>query len=162
MKLGILADTHINELNENFTNLIKDCFKDVELIIHAGDFTSSAVYEFLKSYRDFIGVFGNVDSPDIQNVLHEKEVVEASGYRIGIYHGHGNKGTSAGRAYHEFTEDKIDIIVFGHSHQPLIQTKNGILMINPGSLTNKRKEKRFSYVILELLPDKIEATVKFF
>ena len=65
-------------------------------------------------------------------------------------------------AYDKFIDDKVDIIVFGHSHQPLILTKNKVLMINPGSPSYKRREPWYSYVILEIQDKKINVQLKFF
>lgn len=61
-----------------------------------------------------------------------------------------------------FKDDKIDIIIFGHSHQPVIKTINKTLMLNPGTPTSKRKERWYSVIILELSKGYINAQLKFF
>jgi putative phosphoesterase len=61
-----------------------------------------------------------------------------------------------------FKDDKADIIIFGHSHQPIIKTINKTLMLNPGSPISKRRERWFSVIILELEKDYINANLKFF
>jgi putative phosphoesterase len=61
-----------------------------------------------------------------------------------------------------FKEDKVDIIIFGHSHQPIIKTINKTLMLNPGSPTSKGKERWYSVIILELERECINAQIKFF
>ena len=102
----------------------------------------------------------------LEILLKEKMIIPVEGYKIGLYHGHGNSKNTLERAYTAFSGDKVDIIVFGHSHQPLILTKNKILMINPGSPSYKRKEPWYSYVILEIEDKKIMFTktlqLKFF
>lgn len=162
MKIGILADTHLTKISDNFKNLVENYFQDVDLIIHTGDFISFEIYELLKSCKSFCGVWGNVDDSKVQSVLKEKEVITVAGYKIGIFHGHGSKGTTIDRVYNKFADDMVDIIIFGHSHQPLVKTQNGILMINPGSMVSKRRERWFSFAILELLNDAIDLTFKLF
>jgi putative phosphoesterase len=162
MKIGVLADTHITQNTIDRLKGLVDFFQDVDLIIHAGDFSDFEVYQSIKNYKEVLGVWGNTDDFRLKNTLKEKELLYAAGYTIGVYHGHGNEGTTADRAYQKFDHDNVDIIIFGHSHQPLVQTRNGILMINPGSATNKRKEKYFSCLVLDLLPDRIEVGFSFF
>jgi putative phosphoesterase len=81
-------------------------------------------------------------------------------YKIGIYHGHGDEKTTIERAYEIFKDENVDIIIFGHSHKPAILTKNKILMLNPGSLTSKRAERWFSYIILNLEKEGIDVQIK--
>lgn len=162
MKVGIISDTHIKKNINSFMCLIDTYLREVDLIIHAGDYTSLEALEVTKKYKKFVGVWGNVDGPEIRSLLKEKEIILLEGYRIGIFHGHGTKGYTFDRVYEVFKEDDVDIIIFGHSHQPLVRTKNGILMINPGSFTNKRKERWFSYIVLELHQENIDLQIKFF
>ena len=162
MKIGIISDTHITKNISSFIDFLDTYFKEVDIIIHSGDYISMEVIEVLQNYKNFIGVWGNVDEPEIKNLTKEKEIVTIEGYRIGIFHGHGTDSNTLDRAYEKFREDDIDIIIFGHSHQPLVKTKKGILMLNPGSLTNKRQERWYSYIILELHPESIDLQFKFF
>lgn len=161
MKIGIISDTHIKRESSNFINLIDTYLRDVELIIHVGDYINKEVVEALRKHKNFVGVWGNVDDEEVKKLLKEKEILTLKGYRIGIFHGHGTSKTTLDRAYEKFKEDNVDIIIFGHSHQPLVKTRKGILMINPGSLTSKRQERWFSYIILELNSEGIGLQFKF-
>lgn len=161
MKIGIISDTHINNDVSRLDKII-NLLGDIGIIIHAGDYTSMLTIDELKKFTGFMGVYGNVDNDDIRKSLKEKVIVEIMGYKIGIYHGHGQGKTTMDRAYDMFADDNVDIIVFGHSHQPVIMTKGGILMLNPGSPTNKRRERWFSYILLELNKEGISATLNFF
>ncbi|WP_406242717.1 metallophosphoesterase family protein [Tissierella carlieri] len=147
---------------KGFIDFLDTYFKEVDIIVHSGDYISIEVIEALQKYKNFIGVWGNVDEPEVKNLIKEKEVVTIEGYRIGIFHGHGTISNTLDRAYEKFREDDVDIIIFGHSHQPLVKTKKGILMLNPGSLTNKRQERWYSYIILELNTESIDLQFKFF
>lgn len=162
MKIGIISDTHISKgIGSLHQSLIKS-FDDVDIMIHAGDFIDQGLLNTLKKFKRFIGVFGNIDSEEIKSVLKEKEIVELQGYKIGIYHGHGEGKTTIDRAYEQFKDMEVDIIIFGHSHQPIIKTYKNVLMLNPGSPTSKRRERWFSYIILQLSEDSIQVNIKFF
>ena len=162
IKIGIMSDTHISKDTYKIDDILKKYFKDVELIIHAGDFKSSKVIELIKARKKFIGVWGNNDGAAIRGEIKEKELLKINGYTLGIYHGHGDGKSTIEKAYNMFKEDTVDIIVFGHSHQPIIKTINKTLMLNPGSPTSKRKERWYSVIILELNKECMDAQLKFF
>lgn len=161
MRIGIISDTHIHRHSERLIEFVNRYMENVDMIIHAGDFTSIEVVNVLMKYNNFIGVFGNNDNESIRSVLRDKEILRIMGYKIGIFHGHGEGKTTLERAYDKFKEDRVDIIIFGHSHQPLITTKNKTLMLNPGSPTYKRKGRWYSYILLELKEDSINVEIKF-
>lgn len=162
MKIAILSDTHVKKHSDKLFKLIDNLFNETDMIIHAGDYVSSSVVSKLREHKNFIGVWGNNDKGYIRDLLEEKKIISVEGYKIGIYHGHGNCKNTLQRAYDEFNDDRVDIIIFGHSHQPLVLTKNKVLMINPGSPSCKRREVWYSYVILEIKNKHINVEMKFF
>lgn len=165
MKIGIISDTHIkgnNEKLDDFKNLLYKNLRDVDVIIHAGDYNTLETLNTIKEFKEFYGVYGNNDDDYIKNILRESKVVSLNGYKIGITHGDGKYKTTIDRAYDKFKDSDVDIIIFGHSHMPLIKTKYNILFLNPGSLTSKRKEKYFSYIILEINEACISTNLRLF
>ncbi|MGO5073893.1 metallophosphoesterase [Clostridium sporogenes] len=162
MKIGVISDTHMDKHTSKIDKLIDKCFKDVDLIIHLGDFTSPRVLEKIKKKKKVIGVWGNNDRGRLRQELKEKEIVTLNGYKVGLFHGHGTEKNTLDRVYNIFKDDNVDIILFGHSHQPMIKTKNKTLIINPGSPSKKIRERWFSYVVLSLKKDKIEAKICFY
>ena len=162
IKIGILSDTHILKDTYKIEELLNKYFKDVDLIIHAGDFKNTKVIDIIKNHKRFIGVWGNNDGETIRNQINEKEIIKLNNYKIGIYHGHGEAKNTMDRACDVFKGDKVDIIIFGHSHQPIIKTINKTLILNPGSPTSKHRERWFSFIILELEKDYISAYIRFF
>ena len=162
MRIAILSDTHGKKHTDKLFKLIDNLFKDVDMVIHAGDYISPSIVSKLKEHKNFVGVWGNNDKGCIRDLLKEKEILSVEGYRIGIYHGHGNSKNTLSASFDKFTNDKVDIIIFGHTHQPLILTKSKILMINPGSPSCKRREAWYSYVILEIKEKTIDVQLKFF
>ena len=161
MKVGIISDTHIKNNDESIIDILDTYFQDIDMIIHAGDYIDETVVDALINHKNFIGVSGNVDNTKVKELLKEKKLITLEGYRIGIFHGHGNGDSTLTRAYNRFKDDQVDIIIFGHSHQPLIKTMNKILLLNPGSLRYKRQERWFSYIILELQPSRIKVNIEF-
>ena len=147
MNIAIISDTHLKKDSGQLDNLITE-FRNVDLVIHAGDYGGAWVMEYLQNHFNFIGVWGNIDDATIKAHLQEKLILKVGPYHVGIFHGHGKSKTTIERAYANFESNLVDIIIFGHSHQPMICTKNKVLMLNPGSLTNKRKERWYSYIIL--------------
>lgn len=123
---------------------------DCDLILHAGDFKTLEVIDHIRELAPFEGVAGNVDPPEIVEALGKRKTLTCAGYRIGLVHGDGKKKTTLDRAWEAFAEEEKDVIVFGHSHIPYLGVKNGVLMLNPGSPTDKRKNPQFSYAVLEL------------
>lgn len=160
MKIAIISDTHIHDHIGKMQDIIEKFLSDADMIIHAGDYTSKGVVEILKKTKNFIGVYGNNDGETIRKMLKEKEIIRVEGYKIGVYHGNGSKDT-IDNAYNEFKDDKVDVIVFGHSHQPIIVAKNKVLMLNPGSISYRRREKWHSYLILNINRNEISAELKY-
>ena len=135
MRIAVLADTHVNTL-EHLPKKIIDAISTVDLIIHAGDFTDVQVLKELKRLRRVKAVQGNMDSMELKTVLPVKEIVEIENKRIGITHGSGGPWGIEERVRKMFESDRIDIIVYGHSHQSQNKVINDILLFNPGKATD--------------------------
>jgi len=135
MRIAVLADTHVNTL-ERLPRKIIDAISTVDLIIHAGDFTDVQVLKELKQLRGVKAVQGNMDSMELKTTLPVKEIVEIESKRIGITHGSGSPWGIEERVRKMFESDRIDIIVYGHSHQSQNKVINDILFFNPGKTTD--------------------------
>jgi uncharacterized protein len=148
MKIVVISDTHMpkkaKQLPERLLNDLEDC----DFIIHAGDWQTMELYNELKQYGPIIGVNGNVDGPELKSLLKTKEILRAGNFHIGIVHGHGTGKTTEKRAIETFKDDEVNCIVYGHSHIPVLKEINGIIVFNPGSPTDKRRQQEFSYGIL--------------
>ncbi|MEI3605202.1 metallophosphoesterase [Pseudogracilibacillus sp. SE30717A] len=150
MKIIIIADTHLPSNKRGLPDVLIRACKQADLIIHAGDWNELEVFEELSLYAKVVGVYGNVDSTEVKQVFPQREIIEAGGYRIGVTHGHGTKKTTEKRALEAFEEEKVDIIIFGHSHIPMIRYVGNVLLINPGSPTYKRKVPQYSFGVMEI------------
>lgn len=150
MRIGVIADTHMPKHAKALPEALKKGLEDVDLIIHAGDWQTLEIYESLKKLAPVDGVAGNVDGEEIVKALGRKKILSFHGFNIGVVHGHGKKKTTEKRALEAFEEDDVDIIIFGHSHIPLHKTIGDVQMFNPGSPTDKRRQPKFSYGIIEI------------
>jgi putative phosphoesterase len=134
MNVGLIADTH-----DNMTKIVEavSLFKanGVELVIHAGDFIAPfSVRPFSELGCKLIGVFGNNDGERIGLLkalegfgeLYAKIAsIEVDGRKIVVMH--EPEVVEALKASCVF-----DVIVYGHTHNPLMERYNGCLVINPG------------------------------
>jgi len=133
MKLGVLSDTHLHSAAELPRDILH-ALSQVDIIIHSGDFTSLGVLEGLRKIGEVTAVRGNMDADDIKSILPEKEILVVNNRRIGIIHGWGSPFGIEKRVREQF--DKVDIIVFGHSHQPKNEIVEGVLLFNAGEARN--------------------------
>src|SRR5690554_3009830 len=120
-KVLIISDTHMPKFGKIVPNILLKYIKKVDLIIHAGDFQKYDIYKEFKKYKEIIAVYGNNDDKRLKQELKQKEILNIDNIKIGIYHGHGvlSKGkNSLKRAMIEFKDEELDIVIFGHSHQP--------------------------------------------
>src|SRR5215212_637493 len=112
-----------------------------DAILHAGDFVANEVLELLESLGPPVhAVHGNVDEPALRMRLPAVRVVEADGSRIAMTHDGGPAANRLGRLRRRFPD--ADAVVFGHSHLPLHEERDGFAIFNPGSPTERRRAPR--------------------
>ncbi|MNC15246.1 phosphodiesterase [compost metagenome] len=163
MKIGVVSDTHLSDRREiRLPRELLNGLAGVELILHAGDWLSPRVAEELERLAPVEGVAGNNDGLDIVNRFGYKRIVEATSVRIGLIHGDGYGKTTERRAFDAFEGQDVQAIVFGHSHTLYLERKAGILLFNPGSPTDKRRQPLYSYGIMEIHGGVISAVHHFY
>lgn len=159
MRIGVISDTHIPDRAKDIPEQILEDFKNVDMVIHAGDFVDLSVLDKLKTVcRDVRAVWGNMDQNEIRKKLPEKEIIKIANYKIGIIHGYGHPNNLIELTAGVFKDDGVNLIIFGHSHSPVNEKKGDILYFNPGSPTDKIFSPYNSYGIIEI-SDKIEARI---
>lgn len=157
-KIGVLSDTHIENSALGFSlvrDLLEGCFRDVEMILHAGDIVHPDVLLGFSG-RTVHAVRGNMDR--LVRDIPIRKIVEAGGFRIGLIHGWGSPERLEERLVREFHGERLDCLVYGHSHQPACHRRDGILFFNPGSPTDRRCAPYHSVGILEV-GDRIEGRI---
>lgn len=161
MRIGVLSDTHIPRRARVIPSEVFEGFSGVELIIHAGDLVSPEVLSELSVIAPVHAVYGNMDPPEVRQLLPRTRTVEVGDWRIGVVHGDGKAGTTVQRARRAF--DEVHCVVFGHSHRPLCERQeDGVLLFNPGSPTDRRSSPWFSYGILTLSAAGVDGKVVYF
>ena len=160
MKIGVIADTHIPRRAKTIPKEVFRHFKGVGLILHAGDLTDLSVLDELRSITPNVeAVIGNMDPPENQPVLPVKKLVNVEGVKIAITHGWGPPMGLRRRVWNELKEDKPDVVIFAHSHQPEKVISDGVLFLNPGSPTDKFFASVNSVALLTIKDGKPEAEI---
>ncbi len=147
MKIGVISDTHLSRYDQGLADAIDRYFKDVALVVHAGDVVDSNALEVFAGRKVEL-VAGNMDLPSIRDVAPFKRVIPAGKFTLGIIHGWGAPEGIEERIIREF--DAIDVLVYGHTHRASSRIKNGVLFFNPGSATDSRFASFTSIGILEI------------
>lgn len=155
--VGILSDTHRYEIDDAFTALVNEAFSSCETIIHAGDLTSRKILEVFGN-RTIHAVHGNMCGYDTRAALPDSLRFTIDGYRFGLCHGDGLGDDLEGGLIAHFEE--ADCIVFGHTHQPLVQRFGSVLLINPGTFRSSgRYGSPGTYAILTIDDDGLSAVI---
>ncbi len=149
MRIGVISDTHIPKAAECLPKKLCDDLKNVDLILHAGDLIEMEVLEKLNKIAPTRAVRGNMDETLVQKTLPDKDIIEVGKFKIGLTHGSGPPFALMGEVEKEFN-GAVDVIIFGHSHSPKNETKNGVLFFNPGSPTYMVFARFNSYGILNI------------
>jgi putative phosphoesterase len=152
VNIGVVSDTHLPRFGDRLPPELLAGLRRarVELILHLGDFTGPEVPRLLEAVAPLEAVAGNNDGPALVRRFGRRKVLTVSGRRIGLVHGDGRSGTTIGRSLAAFADAPVDVICFGHSHQPLCERRDGRWLVNPGSPTDKRTQARYSYAILRI------------
>ena len=156
MKLGVIADTHVPDKAKALHPRVLPILRQsgVSAILHAGDITSPSVLDALGEIAPVYAVLGNRDWVHLRHLpLHQTLTFDS--VTLGLTHGHGGLRSYIIGKFHYIAEGynlerlkprlletfpTASVIVFGHTHRPIIRWLNGKLFFNPGStcLTDKR------------------------
>jgi len=147
-KVVVISDTHIPKVGEGLPGEILEAAGSADLVLHAGDFVEMAVLDQLRALAPVKAVSGNMDYPEVSSVLPQQLTVEVEGKLIGLIHGWGPPVGIERRVLSRFS--KVDAVVFGHTHKPLMEWRKGVLLLNPGTPTDLRFSDRRSYVVLTI------------
>ncbi|MBW2028326.1 MAG: metallophosphoesterase family protein [Deltaproteobacteria bacterium] len=146
-KIAVLSDTHLHGISRDLVELYEKHLKDKDMIIHAGDFVSEEVIDFLVK-KPFHGVHGNMDPLEVKKRLPEKKIVRVGRFKIGLIHGWGSPKGLEDKIREQFKD--VDIIIYGHSHRPENRVKEGVLFFNPGTALGYTSSGMHSIGVLKL------------
>ena len=156
MIIGVLSDTHSHVIPPS----VLERFKSVDMIIHAGDICNINTLKLLKKIAPVKAVQGNMDEPGVKKELPLKETILCGNVKIGVTHGHiGDSREALKNAQALFKDDKMDVVIFGHSHLALNEKIGSTLYFNPGSPNDAVRAKFFSYGLITIEAGKIKAEI---
>lgn len=146
MRLGIISDTHGLLRPEVF-----DAFEEVDHILHAGDIGPAELLTELEALAPVTAVFGNTDGMELRSRLPQVAKLRLDGFDIVVTHGDQLGSPTPEKLNAAFPE--AEIIVFGHTHRPLLTTVDVVVTVmNPGGAGPKRFDLPPSVGIMELEP----------
>ena len=147
MQISVISDTH-GLLRPEAVNALAGA----ELILHAGDIGKPEVLEGLSAIAPVIAVRGNNDHGAWAESIPERETVEIAGVSIHLLH-----------SLKELTIDpitaEIQVVISGHSHKPLVESRDGVLFLNPGSAGPRRFKLPITVAHLHLDGTTIDAQI---
>jgi putative phosphoesterase len=132
MLIGIISDTHDNQ---DKTRKAIELFnsKDVEYVIHAGDYTSPFTLKLFKELNcKYVGVFGNNDGDKLLllersegKIHYQPYIFTLQNRKIVVLHEHQLVDALADSGH-------FDLIIYGHTHEPVVKKVKNTLVVNPG------------------------------
>ena len=148
--VGLISDTH-GLLRPG----VHEALTGVELILHSGDVGGAGILDELRLIAPVRAVFGNTDPPD-EPELTEAITVAIDGIRVHVSHGHEvGSPTPEKLAVHY----DADVVVFGHTHRPLVSWLGRQLFVNPGAAGPKRFDLAPSVARLTIRRGKAEVKI---
>jgi putative phosphoesterase len=147
MRIGDISDTHGLLRPEAIAAL-----RDSDHILHVGDVGDPDILDRLRELAPVTAVRGNVDRGPWASALPETELAEVEGVSIYMLHDLAQldlKPEAAG----------LSVVVYGHSHQPKIEERNGVLYFNPGSAGPRRFHLPVSLGILVVKKGKVRGEI---
>jgi uncharacterized protein len=134
-KIGVISDTHFHHFKE-VPGALLEYLKTFDLVIHLGDFVNKDLVDYFRGFNNFYGIAGNHDPQSVKKILPMADVIEVNGKRLGLLHGYWSPFFGQNRSLARFRKDKVDAILYGHTHVIRNEIADGILFFNPGSASS--------------------------
>jgi uncharacterized protein len=133
--------------------------EEADLVLHAGDFVADDVLEQLRGYGPLEAVHGNMDEEGVRRALPKEQIVDVGETRIGLVHDAGPRKGRPARLAGQFPD--CDAVVYGHTHWPEASRHRRMLILNPGSPTERRRSPAPSLLLLRVAGRTIEPELVF-
>ncbi len=154
MQIAVLADTHIKTPGKDLPRSAYDLINHSDAIIHAGDLVNNIILERLAHCGPVYAVLGNNDH-GVSLPLHLE--LEFEGIKVAVVHDSGPRHGRRSRMRRLFPTARV--VVYGHSHIPDCSDEEGLLLFNPGSPTDKRRQPDHTMGILRFNDGRFEAEI---
>ncbi len=149
----VIADTHLPRGARALPRDLAPQFERADLILHAGDLVDPALLDGLADYAPVKAVRGNMDPEGLPETLE----LTFGGARVAMIHDSGLRRGRRARMGRRFPDARI--VVFGHSHIPLLEDEDGLMLLNPGSPTDRRRQPRHTFALLWALEGEVRAEI---
>jgi putative phosphoesterase len=163
MRIGLISDTHIPQVADQLPEEVFKAFSSIDLILHAGDIYETSVLDSLEKIVPVLAARGDDDYAETAQDKRVKyrQMLQLEGITVWLIH--ENPFTSIATASSPVwwgDRTKPDLVVFGHDHRTCTETREGILMINPGSPTFLHYKKGLGTPgILDIRTDQLKAEI---
>ncbi|HJQ27935.1 MAG TPA: metallophosphoesterase family protein [Rubrobacter sp.] len=151
----VIADTHIPRRAKQLPESMLPHLERADLILHAGDLMDPTLLDYLAVYAPVLAVRGNLDPEEAK--LPDVHEFEFGGVRIGMVHDSGQKQGRRNRMRRRFPEARV--VIFGHSHIPWLEDDEELLLLNPGSPTDRRRQPEHTFALLSVGDGVVRAEV---
>jgi len=155
MRVGVLSDTHIPSRALGIPSRVVEAFEGVDLILHAGDVSVRAALDDLAALAPVHAVAGNIDDASLQGALPVQLRLDIGGVTVGMVHDSGPSKGRRERMRRRFPGARV--VVYGHSHMPVVEDRDGLMLLNPGSACDPRRAKVPTVAILEIAGGDVSA-----
>jgi putative phosphoesterase len=147
-RIGLISDTH-GLVRAEALAALRGC----ELVLHAGDIGGPEVLDALRDLAPVIAVRGNTDRGEWARGIADTQEVQIGTTWVHLLH-------EIDRLAIEPAAAGFQVVVFGHSHRPTVERRNGVLFVNPGSAGPRRFSLPVSVARLEVHTAGVEAEVQ--
>ncbi len=155
MLVVVIADTHVPRRARALPGGLTPHLGRADLILHAGDLMDTALLAELAAYAPVRAVRGNLDPPDLD--LPETLELDFGGARVAMIHDSGRKQGRRTRLRRRFPDARV--VVFGHSHIPFLEDDGGLMLLNPGSPTDRRRQPHHTFALLHAEGGRVRAEI---
>jgi uncharacterized protein len=153
--IAVISDTHLPRGRRALPDACVAQLRAADLIIHAGDFSTLAVLHELQALGPpLAAVHGNVDEAALLELLPEQRELVVGPLRIGVLHDAGPGGGRLVRMRARFPT--CQAVIFGHSHIPLHEGEGDFQIFNPGSPTDRRRQRQHTMGIARVSDRRID------
>ena len=155
LRVAVIADTHMPRGARRLPESCVERLRAADLVLHAGDFVAPAVLDELRGLGPPVeAVAGNMDEPELKELLLAERVVEVDGARIGMLHDAGPRTGRQARLAARFPD--CHAVVYAHTHMPHVERFQHLWILNPGSPTERRSSSHRSMLVLRVDGEEIE------
>jgi len=148
--IGLISDTH-----GLFRPSVHWALEGVQMILHSGDVGGQEILDELNIIAPVQAVYGNTDPPG-DPALRESIVLELGGLSIHVSHGHEFGNPTPAKLLGAYGEQ---ILIYGHTHKPLVLKANGRLVVNPGAAGPRRFDLAPSVARMTIEQGRAEAEI---